>query len=450
MVKSFFRNLFRLSDQPQDRTFKIIHSKAIGSTGTESYSGYVSEEYLETLRGSERAKIYDKMRRSDAQIKMCLSAVKNPIKAATWEVEPWDQNDEDAKADAELVKWVLFEGMRKTWTQFVHEALSVIDHGHSVFEQIDRVAFDHPKFGTINCLTDLAFRSQKTIERFNLNRETDQLSSITQYAYGDLDRKVDIPAEFLVVFSLDKEGSNYEGISALRSVYGNYFRKNEYLKMNAIGIEKFAIPTPVVEVPEGKEAGPQFNYLIEALESYMVHEKNYLTTPAGWKIDLKTSTYDPEKVEGSIDAEDKRIVKSFLANFLELGINGFGSQSLSFDLSDFFLSALDHIALLIAEEINASVIPRIIQMNRGDRQGYPKLKHSGISDRAGVELATMLSQFSQGRIVTPDDVLEGHIRKRFGLPEKSDKGIRQVGPAPAGPAVPLLSEKLAGIRARRG
>jgi phage gp29-like protein len=458
---NWIQRLFRFSDQAEsNQSVRTIHLVETGSTGTESYSGYNYEEYLNNLHGRLRAKKFDELRRSDAQIKMCLSAVKSPIRGATWEVEPYDQNDPDSVQDAEFAKHLLFEGMEKTFDDFLNEALTCLDFGHAVFEIIDKVVMDDPKWGTYNAIKSLAFRSQKTIERWNLDSTTDKLLSVSQYAFGDLQRLIDIPAEFLMVLSLEKEGSSYEGISAIRCCYGNWFRKNQYLKINAIGIEKFAIPTPMVEIPAGLENGAQFDNMVAVMEAYCSHEKGYLTYPAGWKIELNNNVYDPQKVEISIDNEDKRMVKSFMANFLELGMNGFGSQSLSFDLSDFFLGSIEHIAKLIASEVNRTVITRMIQMNRGPRKGYPKLKFSGISDRAGLDLSEVLRNLSMTKVIFPDDALESHVRKRYGFPEASETGRRDgdpkaasildpTVPTPGNDLTPKLSEILNKRRARR-
>src|SRR5581483_3750385 len=133
-------------DDPDVRRV-VIHREQIGSSGLYSYFGYVQEDYLQNLRGHARADVFDKMRRSDPQIKMALSAVKNPIKSATWAIEPGDDSA-DAKADAELIEHILFYDMDRPFQMFLHEALSCIDFGHSVFEQIHKVVLDHPKFGS--------------------------------------------------------------------------------------------------------------------------------------------------------------------------------------------------------------------------------------------------------------------------------------------------------------
>jgi hypothetical protein len=446
---------------PPQTVIKIVHTKEVGSTGSENYAGYPSEEYFDALQGTRRADAFDKMRRSDSQVKMCLAAAKNPILAGTWEIEKAPIPDLYAQEDADLIKWMLFDGMEKSWKEYLEEALSLLLYGHSVFEMIDKINMYHPQFGSVICLKTLAWRSPKTIERWNLDPVTGKLKSIEQYAYGDLNRQVTIDAQFLQVLTLEKEGSNYEGISALRSIYGNWFRKNNKLKLNEIGIEKHAIPTPVATIPANKEASPEFDKLVQVLENYTSHEKQYITIPEGWTIDLKTNVYDPEKVETSIDNEDKRMVKGFLANFLNLDSAGSGSYSLSFDLSDFFLGSLEHTASLITESFNRVIIPRMVKLNRGPRAAYPKLKVSGISDKAGEELARILDFMIKNKVITPDDILERHMRKRLGLPEMSLEGQRQITPppmpgmpnpmgappVPMGPtAVPKLAEKIKAMR----
>jgi hypothetical protein len=415
-----------------------------GSYGTENYSGYASEEYLTSLRGTERAAIFDKMRRSDPQVVMCLTAVKNPILSANWEIEAADDSDE-AKSDKEFIEHVLFDDMNIEWIDFVKESLTMIDFGHAVFEPIHKVVLNHKKFGNYNGIRTLAWRSPRTIERWNLDSASGELLSVTQMAYGDLNRYVDIPSNCLIVYSVNKEGANYEGISMLRPCYGPWFRKDNYLKLNAIGIEKFAVPTPNVKVPTGKTKGPEYDNMIESLERYLSHQNNYITYPAGWEVTLHSNAYDPTKVETSVDCEDKRMTKAFLANFLELGMNGTGAYSLSNDLSDFFLSGLEHIAGKVASPLNKRVIPQLIMMNRGQRDKYPKLKHSGISDKAGKELAEMLKLYSDGQLITPDDVLEEHLRKRHGLPKSSMTGRRK----PATPTISTLAERILAAERRR-
>jgi len=418
-------------EETQNRELPDFHSQALGSPGTEIYGGYFEEDYLESLRNSERADVFDKMRRSDPQIKMCLSAIKNPIKSAHVEIVPCGDTVQDRK-DAKLIEQILFRGMATPFSRLVSEALTMIEFGFSLFEIthknfINQPILDDDGSVILNSYTgikNIGFRSPKTIETWQVDHASGELLSVFQQAYGDLDRQIEIPAKYLLLFTLDREGANYEGISLLRPCYGNWFRKNNYCKLNAIGIEKFAVPTPIATIPTGKQNSTQFNKLVDALEKYTTHQSNYLIKPEGFDIDLNTNTYDPSKVEVSIDNEDKRMVKAFLANFLELGMSGSGAYALSNDLSDFFLSGIEFIAKEISEQFNKKVIPDLIKLNFGPRDKYPTLNFTGISDKAGKELADILSTLTSAKILTPDDRLEKHLRKRLGITEMSEEGKR--------------------------
>lgn len=458
---NFFKR-FKLADQQvqtpygvaqqQPKVIDIVHTKPVGSTGTISYAGYPNEEYLNELKREDRAKLFDKMRRSDTQIKMLMGAVKNPIRSAVWEVEPADDSL-DAQMDADLIKQILFKDI-KFKKKILNSALTMLDFGHAVIEKTYKTAY-HPAFGFYHTIAGLDLISAKTINRWNLRPDGD-LDSVTQLANGDLFRYVDIPKEYLLLFNLDQEGSLFEGISWLRPCYGSWLRKNVYLKLNAIGIEKFAVKTPIAKIPAGSQSDQQYANLIESLVMYTSGQANYLTIPAGWEINFDAAgTYDPSKVEASIDGEDKRMAKAFCANFLELGMNGSGSFAMSEDLSDFFLDGIEFLASEIADVINDGLIPELIKLNRGTRQAYPRLKHSGISDKAGKELSEALSNLVTSKIVTPDDLLEESMRKRYHLPKKSDIGVRDasppqpqmpgMAPAPIANKISSLSER---IRAR--
>lgn len=421
--KSFLQRLFGPST-PATNPREFVHLMPIGSTGSENYAGYPAEEYLSTLRNRQRSMIYDQIRRSDHQARMCLSAVKAPILSASWEIQPGDDSDQ-AKADRDLIEQILFHDMGVSWKAKLREILTMLEFGFSVFEITHKIVANHPTFGTYNSLQSLGFRSQKTIERWNLDPSTGELSSVSQYAYGDLGRLVDIPADYLLVFTNEMEGSNYEGVSILRACYGSWLRKDRYLKLNAIGIEKFAVPTPIVEVPEQALNNEQYQNMVQVLAAYAQNQTNFITYPVGWKLDLRSNAYDPSKVEQSIDSEDRRMSKAFLTNFLELGMGGSGgAYALSNDLSDFMQGALVHVAAIIEDVINQTLIPALVKMNRGERASYPKLRASGIDERAGKDLALALKTLADSAIIIPDDDLEEQMRKRFKLTPASKEGQR--------------------------
>ena len=413
----------------------VVQESARGSSGTEVYSGYYDEEYLDELKNKERACVFDKMRRSNSQVKMLLMAVKNPIRTASREIHP-ASDDRDHVGHAALCEQVLFKDIK--FNKFLNEALTMIEFGHTVFEKVHKANVDkkvtdkdgNVVLGSYIGLRKLGWRSPKTIESWNFNCEK-EFESITQQADGDLSSYAIIPKEHLIIMTMDGEGDDLEGTSMLRSCYGNWYRVNEYLKLNAIGIEK-SMPIPTAEVPSGKENTEQFDNLATMLEKFTTHQKNYLIYPQGWSVNLSNGTqYDPSKTELSIDNEYKRMSKAFLANFLELGLSGSGAYALSNDLSDFFLSGIIFIADIIKEEIDG-LLKELVILNFGEQEKYPTFEFSGIDDKAGDEFANMLQKLTQSKIIVPDDNLEDHVRKRIGVTKRSDEGQREQSTAQSG------------------
>lgn len=416
-----------------------LNNEQIGSSGTKIFGGYFSEEYLSSLRGMTAAEIWDKMRRSESQVVMLLAAIINPIKSANWDIEPYSQSEEHLK-HAELMKSILFEGI--DFDAFKHEALTFIPFGFSMFEVVHNVVFNHKKYGTFNGIQTLGFRSQKTILSWNLEKKTGKILSIDQQAYGDVADNENIPGKFILVFTNQKEGDNYEGISALRGMYGAYQRKQLYLKLTAIGVEKYAIGTPVGTVPSGKDVLTQeINAFKNMLESYTSHEAAYVIKPAGWEIEIQRGDFDASKIVELLKFENTEMINSVVANFLALGTNGSGGAfALSNDLSDFFMSGIQYYADIIAGGINRNLIPNLIRLNFGDQDGYPKLKVTGISDKAGTELANVVKTLIDAGAVKADEPLEDFLRRQFKLPKKVEKNV-DVAPEPTQPKKLELSEK---------
>ena len=85
-------------------TFNV---KEKGKSGTPIVSKNYENEYLAELSGPEGHVVYNKMRRSDPQVRKVLAAIANPIKSAKWYVEPVSDETQDIEAAA-LMEHILF------------------------------------------------------------------------------------------------------------------------------------------------------------------------------------------------------------------------------------------------------------------------------------------------------------------------------------------------------
>lgn len=391
----------------------------VGSAGTEIYGGYLSEEYLGELRGREWADRVDQMRRSDPNVRMAINALKLPLKSSNWYFQCTEDSPE-AELQKLLLEKALFEDIDRSFTKLLGEILTCLEFGYSLFEITYKPKLGDPELGNYNTLKSLSYRSQRTIERWNID-QSGKVHTVTQLADGDTGRSVNLDARFLLHFCPEQEGDNFEGISVLRGMYGSWLRKNHFLKLMAAGIEKYAIPIPILEVPEGKESSPEYANALKALQKYTSNQSNYITFPAGWKLEIKATNFESEKVRNTIEFENREMVNSILASFLILGQGGAsGNRSLGETLSDFFGQTLRYIADHITEQLTQSVLKPLIKMNFGDRKLLVELRCDGLDEKADKVWADTLKVLTDSGVVSKDEKLEEFVRQKFKLPEMTE------------------------------
>ena len=392
-------------------------TKPIGVSGTLISGGVYAEEYLNELIGVEGHEQYDKMRRSDPQIRKILAAIVNPIKSAHWFIDSASDETQDIEAAA-LVDKILFHDIE--WNEKLNEILTFLAHGFSCFEVVHMNKID-PELGPYTTLAQLGFRKQSTLTKFYHDRMTGKLVEIEQQARGDVDKDVMLPAENLVIFYNEKEGDD-NGFPLLRPLYGPYKRKllTETLKM--IGIERSAIPTPTLKFPSNiKPSDAEYAQAANVLANFVSAEDSYILYPEGWELNLEANgTFDPMKLEDSIKREDEKMAGAIVATFLELGTGGNGGAfALSDNLERFFLFVIESFAKVIADTINCRLIPNLIKLNYGDFKGtMPEMRFSGITNKAGESLMRIITGYSSASLITPDEKLEDYIRKAHNLPKK--------------------------------
>ena len=404
----------------------VKHEAPIGSSGTDVVGRiHNQDDHIDSLKGSEAASFYDKMRRSDPQIRKVISAVNYPIKAAEWSVEQASDDPKDIEVAA-VIDQILFKDI--SFSKFLHEALTFFFHGFSVFEIIHANKI-HKELGPYTGLAQLGFRKQNTITEWTHDQVTGKLLSIKQEATGDIEVNAIIPAEFLLNFFNEQEGDNI-GFPLGRVLFGPYKRKLLATELQYIGTERFAIPTPILKVPK-KVSRTDKEYIdaAEVLKGFTSAEDSFIMFPEGWDLTLHNNVFDPTKLNSLIKSEDEKMTGAILATFLELGIGGnSGAFALGNDLSDFFLNGLEAIANTVRDTVNICLIPSLVRLNYGDEIAVlPRLVYSGVSDKAGKEIMEIVTGYVAGGVITKDEQLEDHVRKIHKLPKKAEGTILDNG-----------------------
>ncbi len=347
----------------------------IGVAGNTGYWGYANTgEYLATLDGAAGRLIYDRMRRSDQQVGAVLRAITLPIRQAEYFVEPASEDAQDLYI-AKRIENALLKEMTVTWDDTVRHALLMLPFGFSALEKV------YEYRDNLLLPRKLDPRLPVSVLRWEFDKEKRRLRSMVQL---DTDgRQIPIPIGKLLVFTTDKEGDNWEGISILRPAYKSWYIKDTLEKVNAVMHERFGAGIPRAKTPRTVTKGTkEWTAVQETLEDMHAGEKAYLIQPEGYEFDViggeKGKGTD---VLGSIKYYDEAIAKAMLAMHINLGTAKSGSYALGQSFLDAFLMATQAWADYIAEVVNRFCVREIVELNWNVR-AYPTFKCKRIQSLA--------------------------------------------------------------------
>lgn len=394
-----------------------------GSSGTYIFNGVISqEEYNLNLVGQNGKKIYDTMRRSDSSIHATLQVCKLPILSTTWTVEPASEDE----GDQYIARFIENELMKRkvNWHDFLREALTMFDFGFSVFEKTYELIEFEGK--TRVGIKELGSRKQRSVLYWTTK---DGQAGVQQQLLGggtnskDPTGLVQIPMPKLIVFTNEKEGDNYEGISVLRFAYKDWDIKDKLTLVHAIALEKMAMGIPIIKPPQ--TVNPQEQTAArESVRQMRANEESFAEVPFGWDLSmLDMKGQETKDILPTLQYLDKQISKSVLAQFLELGSGkSGGSKALSQDHSQLFMLSEEAAAKTVASTIQSALIQQLCDLNFSNLpNGYPELKFGKIGDDDITIAASAANQLALAGLLTPDPNLEDHLRDTMHLPPLAEQ-----------------------------
>ena len=107
----------------------------IGSSGLHQNGGEIQQDFLRQLQGRQAFANYREMSDNDPVIGAMLHAIEMLIRGTDWSVEPVDNNDERAIAEAEFVSQCLTD-MSVSWVDTLASIMSFLVYGYSLHELV--------------------------------------------------------------------------------------------------------------------------------------------------------------------------------------------------------------------------------------------------------------------------------------------------------------------------
>jgi hypothetical protein len=437
----------------------------IGSSGLRQYSGWVREEFLRALQGREAARVFREMRDNSATIGALMFAIHQTMRKIDWKEERQsDDADQDFYTDfAHSLRFDMSNG----WDEFVAEALSMLEYGFAPVELVykrrqgqrkqmvydvrgkpmlagaDEGSSNHDD-GLIG-IRRMPLRGQETILRWYFD-PNGQITGMQQQPWqGPL---IDIPIEKLLIFRPLHYKNNPEGRSILRNAYRAYFFSKRIEEEEAILFERMN-GFPVLKVPQelleaAAGTGPAAVQASQTLEYYkklitnvrideqmgVILPSNTFNGPNGpsnvpmYEFELMLPkgagghTVDAEKVLGRYSLD---ILKTSMADFIDLGHQARGTQNLAISKVDMFFQAISGWLTAMAGVLNKYMLPRVWRLNGWSSDTVPQYVPD-LAQRIDLEaISNFVLRLSQaGARLFPDDDLENYLRDAAGMPSLDD------------------------------
>ena len=447
---------------------------ARGISGTQLSGGVIAKESNAQLTGLNWVQEAEEMLRTDPIVRRSWHMLRQTLLSASWRFEPGVEGDLLAEELARYANecWGL-DGhsgqMITSWEDQLSYLFEFVPVGYRYAEEVYRVGPDST--GRVRVwLSHYADREPSAHSRW-LSRDDQHLDGVMQNVVGGGKVPEPIPANKLLLLTLNRTGSNFEGVGMLRPVWWWWRTKQRVSNLMCVGLDRWAVPTPkvVVDRAVAEQIGltdGDIDAMIDDAEAqaqaFISAEQSYLVENSAVKFDTYAATPNLY-ADGPINIItkcDSQIAAAFLAQFADLGNTETGARSVGEIHLSVFRRAAINLCDLVASQVSGvdrrggGTIGRLIRWNYGavDPSKLPKLTHTGLDTDDLAESLAMLPGLVQAGLITPDDELERIIRAKLGagdLPEDAQRSplTRVAASGGGGGGVSALAEQL--IRRRK-
>lgn len=393
------------------------------------------EEETPELRWPLDLEVYDRMRRTDTQVRSVLRAVTSPVMGTGWRVTPNGARDEVVEHIAKDLGLPI-DGQdpnerprtkgRFSWTDHLRMSMLDLPFGHMAFEQVYRL----DERGRVR-LRKLAPRMPRTINSWDIARDGGLRAIMQEPPAGEYAAKpVRIPVNRLVVYTHEREAGNWRGQSMLRPAYKFWALKDRLLRVQAQVVERNGLGIPVYTgAPRESDLAPGQ----KIATSWRAGEAAGAALRHGADITLKGVEGRLPDADPVIRYYDEQIAKSALLHFLTLGTQT-GSWALGTTFADFFVMSEQTVAQSRADVVNEHVVEDLVDLNWGEDEPTPRVVFDEIGSKQAATADGIKALIDCGAVL-PDRELEEHLRQKFNLPPKGAYSV-PAGPAPDPNPVP--------------
>ena len=418
-----------------------------GISGTQLSGGkIIGKEQNPKLTGLNWVREAEEMLQTDPVVRRSWHMLRQTLLSATWRFVPGVEGDAVSEELARYANEAYgLDGcagqMRASFEDQLSYLWEFVPTGYRYAEEIYKVGPDST--GKIRVWLDYYADREPSAHNKWLSQDGQHLDGVMQNVVGYTYTPEPIPANKLLLLTLNRTGSNFEGIGMLRPVWWWWRTKQRVSNLMCVGLERWAIPTPKIQVDrsQAEQQGLTDSDLSAMIDDAADQAQAFLATEQSFLVESPVIQFDSYGMtpnlysQGPLDIIkecDNQISQAFLAQFANLGISDTGSRSVGEVHLSVFRRAAINLCDIVASQISGAdrrgggTIGRLIRWNYGyvDPSKLPRLTHTGLDTDDLAESLGMLPGLVQSGLLTPDDELERAIRERLGagdLPEVAER-----------------------------
>ena len=370
---------------------------------------------------------YGRMR-NDPQLKAVIQAYLLPLLRANWCVDGTGCRDEVVKAVSTNFGLPVLGNEDEqggparrggiVWNRHLKQALNYLVFGHMPFEI--RYA-PNPKQTNRMDLANLGQRMPWTIAQMHIDQH-----GMLDYIEQNTQRQP-VPANRLLWYVNELEGSNWAGQSMLRPAFGAWLLKHETWRVHATSIRRFGMGVPTVTAPQGGTAA-MVTQAQQLAANMRVGDSAGIGLPSGFTATIQGMTGSVPDALAFISYLDTAMAKMALAGLIDLGQTPNGSRALGETFLDLFLLSLQAVAEEIATTATSGnqgtigAVQDFVDQNWGTDEPVPRIVCVDVGSSHEVT-AQALEQLTATGALSPDANLDAWIRRQWKLPVREGQWV---------------------------
>lgn len=260
-----------------------------------------------------------------------------------------------------------FENIEGGFSKFVHEALTFLIYGFSIFEKV--------YCPVTNNILKLSFRYPNQVVSWIFDHDGRQLIAV-ELRSGEGTTQI-VPVANLLILTYNGFGLDFEGTSPLRPILKYVALKDFLQNVQMKAAEKYGSPIWVLKT--GSSDSDDDAELVSLIDSITAEDLAVLTLPDGREFEIVSAQGTMPDFQPVREYCDTQIAMALMGEGNLIGLNGTGSYALSDVTDDKATRQVPAYAKVICEALNGStntpyhgVVRDMIDAKYGPQDKYPK------------------------------------------------------------------------------